>query len=59
MNVELFVVIAGFAITVGTIIWSNGKSSGKIETWMRGHEQLDATRFDDIKKDIARIFEKI
>jgi hypothetical protein len=59
MTLELFALVAGFAITVGTIIYSNGKSSGKIETWMQGHEKLDASRFDDIKKDIARLDAKL
>ncbi len=59
MTLELFVLVVGFAITVGTIIHSNGKSAGKIETWMQGHEKLDASRFDDIKKDIARLETKL
>jgi hypothetical protein len=58
MTTEL-VTILGFAITIGTIIWSNGKSSGEMKAWLKGHEQLDAARFDDIKKDIARIDAKI
>ena len=59
MNAEIVCTIIATLIVVGTVVHQNGKSSGKIETWMKGHEQLDATRFEDIKKDIARLDAKL
>lgn len=42
-------------ITVFAVVWANGRSAGKVQEWMRGHEKLDQVRFDNVSEDVRAI----
>ena len=51
--------LIGMFITVAAIIYSNGRTSGKMEAWMKGHENLDTSRFKALSDDMQIIKEKL
>lgn len=59
LGISLVCTIVGTAITVGTVIWTNGRSAGKAQEWMKGHELLDATRFGSMDENIKTIQDDI
>lgn len=59
MDAETIKWLIGMAITVGAILYSNGRTSGKMEAWMKGHENLDTSRFKSLQEDMSLIKDKL
>ena len=59
MNGEDVKWLVGILITVGAIIYANGRTSGKMEAWMKGHENLDTSRFKSLQEDMNLIKDKL